>query len=180
MLASGGAFEKKPELNRTSNAPATSAHGTMMSTNTSRNLSSGVAHVQNAPFAMGAQASALSRFPFAYTPEKSGELNSSWLPGPSPTVNTRQAIVEVMAMFNNPLEVEHEYNWRVQPEKLNETERDFEDAFSHKMENRARETAAEPAADGELAGDTAHLTDHFVDHDWELSLASERSAKSLI
>ena len=58
---------------------------------------------------------------FSRTPDsnKSGDLNSSNLTGPSPTVFTKQALMVVRDMFAGPLESE-----------VDQTDRDFEAAFS--------------------------------------------------
>ena len=63
---------------------------------------------------------------FFRTPDanRSGELNSSNLTGPSPTVCTKQALLEVGNMFRLPLESDRH------ADELNQTEKDFEAAFS--------------------------------------------------
>ena len=58
-----------------------------------------------------------------HSPDGRNESNSSWLCGPSPTVNTRQAMAEVMAMFNNPLEADDA--------GISELDKEFEDQFDN-------------------------------------------------
>lgn len=69
---------------------------------------------------------------FSRTPDanKSGDLNSSNLTGPSPTVFTKQALMVVRDMFAGPLESERDFN------QLDQTDRDFEAAFSNDQTTR--------------------------------------------
>ena len=62
---------------------------------------------------------------------RSGDLNSSHLSAPSPTVFTKQALEEVRNMFNGPLESERDETFWGEHQELDDSEKDFEAAFSN-------------------------------------------------
>ena len=69
---------------------------------------------------------------------KSGDFNSSNLTGPSPTVTmfTKQALMEVGDMFAAPLESERDLTLGVSRNEMDQTDRDFEAAFSNDCTTR--------------------------------------------
>lgn len=70
---------------------------------------------------------------FPKTPDvnRSGDFNSSNLTGPSPTVCTKQALMEVANMFNGPLDSERDVTLGGPPQQLDQMDKDFEAAFSN-------------------------------------------------
>ena len=72
---------------------------------------------------------------FSRTPDanKSGDFNSSNLTGPSPTVTmfTKQALMEGCDMFAGPLESERDLALGVSRNEMDQTDKDFEAAFSN-------------------------------------------------
>lgn len=62
---------------------------------------------------------------------RSGDFNSSNLTGPSPTLFTKQALMVVSDMFNGPLDSERDLTLGGQKPEMDQTDKDFEAAFSN-------------------------------------------------